>query len=414
MTRKWIAAATFAAVSFSSPGGASAQCSVWDLTTCAGMGGVVASRSGDCWCDIYEWVPRRAVNASDGDVGVVPIDGRGSEIVATVTQEIGQFHRHAVMFYGDGDYTRHDTMYMADGEDGSESDAGGDYVEVRTPLIGEVRLDGDDLANGLPGAISQTVDDTYDLGRLADTGLVLKPAQQMTFSRLGGTVITEPNRSFFEAAVTAARSTSAYYKLSDYTDMDSMGLAWSSTRTGDLRGSHCSGFVTDAFRDQGLSLANVTYPEALRQDVAEVLFDQVRDECRAETGIWSDLLAGLTLHWSACTNIANQVVNCFADLGCDNTSNDWRDGVGSGSAVSPDNLLPDSFRYTGTRTYDWDGTTLSNGTGPAYPLLGTTVSHPGLSGSEPTTSSTSVSPFQRVEALRYSGGYAVLTDSVRL
>ena len=395
------------------PSVSDAQCTTTDLMTCLTEGGVLATRDGACWCDVYEWVPRRVANADDGDVGIVPIDGRGSEVVATVTEAIGQLHRHAVMFYDDGRYTRHDTMYMSDGEDGSESDAGGDYVRVRQPLIGAVRLDEDDLTNGLPGAISQTIDDTYDRGRLAATGLVLKPELRITLTRTGMT-FSEPDRASFEAAVTAARSTAAYYKLSDYTDMDSMSRPWSSTRTGDLRGSHCSGYVTHFFRAEGLSVADVTYPEAIRQDVAEILFDEVRGQCRNQTNAWSDFLAVISGHWSACTNVANQVVNCFADRGCGDLTNGWRNGVGPGVAVSPDNLLPDSFRFHGSTEYDWDGIELTAEVNGAIPLNGRLVNHPGLSGSEPTTSSTSTSPFERVEALRYSGGYAVLVDSIRL
>jgi hypothetical protein len=392
------------------------QCNFDDIEACADMGGLVDQRPQACWCEIYEWVPRRVINASDGDAGIVPIDGRGSEIVTAVTEAIGQLHRHAVMFYGDGEYTRHDTMYVEDIEDGSLSDAMEDYVPVLTPVVGSVRFDEDALENGLPGAISQTIDDTYDRGRLARTGLILKPALVLDLSA-GPVRQVEADRPQFEAAVTAARSTNGYYKLSDYTDQDSMGRPWSSSRVGDLRGSHCSGYVIDFYRDQGLTVSDVTYPADLRAEVGELLFEQVRDECRSETGMWKDVLATVTGHWSVCSNIAHQVANCFADQGCDNLSDDWRDNVSSGSAVSPDNMLPDSFRYEGALAYNWSGTVLereeTSGNGyTAY--TGQTVDHPGLDGDSPTTSATSTSPFKRVEALVYSGGYLVVVDSVRL
>lgn len=395
------------------PSLASAQCHIHNVIQCAGMGGVAVGRSGDCWCDIYEWVPRRVSNAADGDVGIVPIDGRGSDVVETVTREIGQFHRHAVMFHDDGRQTRHNTMYIADGEDGSDDDAGGDYVTLLTPFVGRVRFDGDELQNGLPGAITQSIDDTYNRERLANTGLILKPAMSMSFVN-GFFTMTEPNRPAFEDAVNASLSTAAYYKLGDYTDQDSMGRPWSSSRNGDLRGSHCSGYVTEFFRDEGMSIPDVFYPESLREDVADVLFTEVRAECRAKTGFWQDLFLGISGHWRACTNVANQVVNCFSDLGCGDTSNNWRNNVGSGSAVSPDNLLPETFRYSGSQNYNWDGNTLSQGSGPLYHFGGTPVSHPGLSGTEPAASANVASPFQRVQALRYTGGYTVLTNSVRL
>lgn len=79
-----------------------------------------------------------------------------------------------------------------------------------------------------------------------------------------------------------------------------MSRPWSSTRSGDLRGSHCSGYVTDHFRDEGLPIDDVFYPESLREDVAEVLYEEVRDMCRNETGFWSDLGAAVTLSTGAC------------------------------------------------------------------------------------------------------------------
>jgi hypothetical protein len=384
-----------------------ATCTLPQIDDCLDMGGVVDQGPQACWCEIYEWVPRRVINASDGDVGLVPIDGRGSEVVTALTQAIGQLHRHSVMFYGAGSYARHDTMYLADGEDGSSADPGGDYVPVLTPLIGNVRFDPDALKNGLPGAISQSIDDIYDRGRLAATGLILKPALTANLEQGG---FHEPDRARFEAAVSAARATHGYYKLSDYTHEDSMDRTWSTSRSGDLRGSHCSGYVAYFYRAQGLSLGEVSYPRSLRNAVGELLFDDVRDACRDETGFWDDLLATLSGHWSACTNIANQVVNCFGDLGCGNVSDDWRTQIGTGAAVSPDNLLPASFRYYGLdHDYAWEETTLSTAS-----VNGTSVAHPGLTGAHASTSANSASPFKRVEALRYSGGYLTRTDRIRL
>ncbi len=409
MKTMWIAAFGAALVSLW-PAVGEAQCSAFDMLQCASMGGVPDARNGQCWCDVYDWVPRRVANASNGDVGIVPIDGNGSDVVETVTREIGQFHRHSVMFYSDGRRTRHDTMYIFDDDDGSMDDPGGDYVTIYKPLIGKVRFDGDELQNGLPGAISQTIDDTVRRGRLSDTGLILKPAMRLVPSGgfFGGWSFQEVGRDQFEGAVTDARNESAYYKLGDYTEMDSMSLPWASDRDGDLRGSHCSGYITHYFREQGLGIADVFYPESLREDVAETLYSQVRTKCRNEVGLLAEIK-------HTCGNLANQVVNCFADLSCWDTKDTWRDAVGTGSAVSPDNLLPATFRYTGNVDYEWDGgTTLTNGSGPMVNQMGTTVDHPGLSGTEPGVAATSQSPFQRVAAMSMVGGYATLSHSVRL
>ncbi len=403
MRSVWLSAATLSVGLGLVPEVAQAYCTVYQLTACIGQSGVPRAQAGQCLCDIYEWVPRRAINAEDGDAIIVPIDGSGSDIVSLVTTGIGQLHRHALMSFDDGARVRHNTMYIFDEEDGVEG--GSDYVELRTPLVGKIRFDADDLTNGRPGAVSQTIDTAYARSRLADTGLVLKPALQ-----INGKITTEPNRPLFEAAVSSARATSSYYKLSDYSQMISMSLPYNVTRQGNLKGSHCSGYLAHFYKAQGLSLPPVSYPAGLRLDVGEVLYDEVRTACRDGIGAWSKIAATITGHFTPCNNIANQVVNCFAGLGCGVLNNDWRDGVGSGSATSPDNLLPASFRYSGTTAYDWDGTTLSSG---PIPMTGRIVAHPGVS-QAPSTSAASASPFQRAEALRYTGGYYVITNTVTL
>lgn len=398
-----------------------AQCTVANLTTCMAMVGVPRVEGSACVCDIYEWVPRRVANAKNGDVGIVPIDGRGSEIVSSLTQALGQFHRHAVMFYNGGRRTRHNTMYLFDGEDGSTADAGGDYVTIYKPLVGKFRFDGDELQNGLPGAIAQTIDETFARGRLAETGLILKPALHLEVNPLSPSAsweITEPNRPAFRRAVKAARSTSAYYKVGDYTDQDSMKLPWSTSRTGDLRGSHCSGYITHFFREQGLEIADVRYTKPLRQVVAQQLFDNVVGACHEGLSFWEE--AGLSImgHWNRCSNFGNQVVNCFADLSCFDTSNAWRDAINTGAAVSPDNLLPASFRMTGDSSYDWDGQTLApastGGLVSVVSALGNDQEHPGLEGTSPATSATTASPFERVEALTWVGGYYQFVEAIEL
>ncbi len=388
--------------------GPSVLCSYAQRAECSGMGGTAHMEDGECHCLVFEWVPRRVINASDGDVGLVPIDGRGSPTVTTLTREIGQFHRHTVMFHDSGRQTRHDTMFVDDAEDGTID--GEDYVG--RVLLGAAGLNGNDLNNGAPGAITQTIDQTYAIERLASTGLILKPALVLSWD-YGFATLVEADREAFVDAVTDALATDAYYKLSDYTMQDSMSLPFDTDRrSGDLRGSHCAGYIAEFYRDQGFSLPDVAYPAALRDDVAGILYTQVRAECRAGLTGWGQL----GFLFRACGTVANQVVNCFADLGCGNRSNDWEDGVGTGSATSPDNLLPDVFRYSGSTTYDWDGTELSDpgSAGPYVPLTGGTLTtHPGTT--DPDTGSTagnSASPFQRVEAQRLAGGYYTYTDMV--
>ena len=115
------------------------------------------------------------------------------------------------MFYDNGKMVRHNTMYSS-------------QIGVLTPLVGQVRLDHNDLRNGTPGGISQSIDDAFDTGRLESDGLVLKPK-------------SENDRQMFKDAVDRAIDTRVYYKLAEYTDRDHMDLGWSDSRIGNAVGS---------------------------------------------------------------------------------------------------------------------------------------------------------------------------------
>src|SRR5262249_41031800 len=145
----------------------------------------------------------------------------GEPIVRAALSAAGQAHRHAVMFYDNGKMIRHNTMYSS-------------QIGVLTPLVGPVQLDNNDLRNGTPGGISQSIDDAFDSGRLENEGLVLKPK-------------SDDDRGMFEDAVDQAIDTRVYYKVAEYTDQDHMDLDWKDSRIGNLRGTHCSGYVSWAF-----------------------------------------------------------------------------------------------------------------------------------------------------------------------
>lgn len=346
------------------------NCDAEAIVDCQDLGGEISTPGDDCICEVEAWVSRRFTNASKGDVNLVANgDGRGSPLVSLITDELGQTHRHALVFLDNGRNVRHDSM----------DDPGTKYV-----FPSGVRLDPADLRNGLPGTVSQTVDEAWEWGRLGDDGLVLKPRQMTSVSRISGrTTVSEPNRPLFEDAADIAEANEGYYKISDYTEMVGMDLSLIGDRDDDdLRGTHCSGFVHFAFTEAGLPISNHFYDEALRQDVAEAAYDQIRSDVHGTLGL------GIVILPDAADDIANQVVNCFAGLGCDNISNDWEDGVGDGEAVSPDNLLPTSFTLAGSGSTVWNGRTKS---------AGQTLSNEEFGA--PTT------PFRRLEPQTMTGGY---------
>ena len=72
-------------------------------------------------------------------------------------------------------------------------------------------------------------------------------------------------------------------------------------------------------------------------------------------GIFAGIVGGKTACGQAESNIANQVTNCFAFDGCDDTSDRWKN-PGPGIAVSPDNILDwDVPKWNATKGM-YDGT----------------------------------------------------------
>ncbi|MFN7130491.1 MAG: hypothetical protein ACK4N5_00315, partial [Myxococcales bacterium] len=137
----------------------------------------------------------------------------------------------------------------------------------------------------------------------------------------------------------------------DYTSNVAMGYGISSDRSRDRRGTMCSGTVYDAFTRAGFTITRHTYPASLRQSVARAAYDSVFDQVPN----WSSV-------FSMRSRVANQVVNCFAAFGrtnggvsCDDTSNTWESGVGSGTTVAPDNLLPVQFTLTSSGAFSDEG-----------------------------------------------------------
>lgn len=381
----------------SSSGGSTTptQCTVAETNSCIQeQGGAPAFEQGDCVCYALRWVPRQVTNALDGDVGIVPIAGNsgGEDAVKVLMGVLGQNHRHAVIFLNDGTQARHNTMYE-------------DQIRRQNVLIGPLRLHPDDLRNGAPGALTQTIDDAHRTGRIADTGLVLKPRMEVWHSGLGAPGGDVNYRQMFETAALHAMLTEGYYKVSDYTDQIGMTLPFSFTRVGDLRGSHCSGYVSWAFQQVGYTVPTVSYDEDIRLAVGEALhqtlYDAVMNEIEPPpqdssheyfVELGQRIKAGLAEHLKpdAAENVANQMANCFAGLGCDNLSRDWEHWPGTGDANSPDNLLPTTFAVR-SGDYTWNGVDVEENTVVDN-------SRWGISG-----------PFGRVEAQVVGGGYYTQT-----
>jgi hypothetical protein len=315
-----------------------------------------------CTCVVDKLVGAQVVNAEKGDVGLVPLSAPGGEdIVVTIFNAIEQRHRHAVIFLGPH-RIRHNTAYDEPDQD--------DMLDNNEFKLGP-------LNNATPGVTTESVASAIANGRLAYEGLLLKPAADWI-------------RPLFEVAADEASGVEGYYKISDYSGLDGMALPYGTAGTAnwednELRGTMCSGLVHWAFTQAGFVVSETFYPASLRDDVADVLYDTVKDEIGANLGFFEEI--GSFLFTGTQKKLANQIVNCFAGLGCDDNSDTWKRGVGSAWSVSPDNLLPQQFTLQGSGCAPW---------GDREICAGDVVVNP---------DGASVTPFLRVEPMQYLGSH---------
>jgi hypothetical protein len=169
-----------------------------------------------------------------------------------------------------------------------------------------------------------------------------------------------------------------------------MALPYSAPGTNDWetlerKGTMCSGLVDWAFDQAGMTISDAFYSATLRNDVADVLYDTVKADIGSNLGFWQSI--GSFLFTGTKKKIANQVVNCFAGLGCDDNTDTWKDGVGSATSVSPDNLLPEDFTLQGTGCAPW---------GNARICAGDQVVNP---------DGAPITPFLRIEPMQVLGAH---------
>jgi hypothetical protein len=248
-------------------------------------------------------------NISRGDVVLTTAsDG----VIKDLVSALGQLYTHTGMALSGSDI-RHNSMEVALIQ--TVASKGLRLVPSRLKAVG-----GSSLRDGRPGMRTDRLD-TH--GFRASTSLVLTGPPEHWFGR--------------HAAASAMESMDGYYRLYAYTDMN-----WSDPQ---LRlpdsGNMCSGSIARAHELAGQLPAamRVTYTAEVRDAAAKVLHNSVRK--RASKAI-PELLGYVLRNQRIDTitnSVANQVVNCMAFNDCGNTSNRWASGVGTGSTLSPDNLI---------------------------------------------------------------------------
>ena len=288
---------------------------------------------GDC---VY--VPAR-FNMSAGDI-VLSADPDG--VIYKLLSSLGQQHSHSGMASSENSF-RHNT---------AEADA---IKTVDSGLIPQrLRASGDySLRDAWPGMIDQTVE-AASLTRefLVPGGLVLTAAEDEPWE------LAQARAQQRRRALDLLTRFQGYYSFFAYTD-----IGWGEPFTKSYgNGNMCSGSIYHA---QRLANNNAWTPDSLRyyasevrQPAAEVLYDELRRTIRDKPNWIGKIvfainsLVGSSLDDFA-RRTANQIVNCMAFNDCGNTDTRWRNGVGGGTSLSPDDML--TLTYLNLFLSSWGG-----------------------------------------------------------
>jgi hypothetical protein len=116
----------------------------------------------------------------------------------------------------------------------------------------------------------------------------------------------------------------------------------------------CSGSIYHAHRlagNVGWGPEDVRYfPEGVRQPAADLLFNELRRKIREKPDWFGEIAFAISGLFSTSLNdfanrAANQIVNCMAFDDCGNTRERWREGVGDGASLAPDDVVTLAYLY---------------------------------------------------------------------
>ncbi|MBV9498211.1 MAG: carboxypeptidase regulatory-like domain-containing protein [Acidobacteriaceae bacterium] len=258
----------------------------------------------------------------------------------------------------------------------------GDRIDDSVSLL-SLKLDSNTLKYGYPGTAGPN--QTYTIDQMVNQYTVTDPDDSNKVWTMGGEL--NPNPSQCTADTTAilplvvrpapdapASLLQRVASVADHTNIDGHYRFFSYSRADELLSGSgwangtvstvCSSFDRLAAVNAGLSLHPTLQvpgvPDGMRQYSSEERttggnelfvadYNKVESKCNDSTDhIW--FLQGLCDDLAS--NVANQVNNCFANDGCDDTSNAWQN-PGVGIAVSPDDMLDwDTWHTGGTYGYN--------------------------------------------------------------
>jgi hypothetical protein len=285
-----------------------------------GSGGGIAK---DCGCpkgqekvERHFYEPWYIANGEKGDVLLMKsVD----ETMAVIMGTMGQWFTHTMIMSRDKDEISHFTAMGVDRQ-----------IQNGIDELG-LKIHGNALANLADGHMTQSVDWAKRVYKMKNVKL-LKPKPEY--------------RATAQAAADYLKGMSGRYKLEEFTQLSYHHDSGS--------GAMCASGITIAFNSVQPGSVNLRhYPQPLRSSVAAQVHALVKSKIKNVTDIGDAWTIAFNWLWGGLTflakeelaeNVANQIVNCFSNLGCGNTSRDWEDPakIGEGFTVAPDDLLTHS------------------------------------------------------------------------
>ena len=312
----------------------------------------------------WYWVPSRITNGSPGRA-VLTRDSTGP--IGKLLGSLGMYWSHSGMFIDAGYNIRHntanpDTFKVVDSS-GRGCSGGGGITCVPH------RFNSATLVSAQPGIITQSVAEAYGENRKPEFSFYDQESNG-TLTNRNAAVLLRRNVTpiggsiYYDGAADKMVDYEAFYSFYSYTDIwqtepDPSDPSHIHVAPDLNRKNMCSGTVAWAlYSGGGFDIWPLGYPASLRNTASPVLYRAIYDEIGKKTSstvsgafmgamllnptgvLLPGAFAVASIANATRERMANQFVNCMAFNDCGNTTNRWRNGVGDGASLSPDNLLP--------------------------------------------------------------------------
>jgi len=268
-----------------------------------------------------------SVNAKKGDIILSAEAGMTEDIIRVVS---GHWE-HVGMVVDNGFTVRHNTKYM------DSADIEWNYINLFFTRIKTTpkRLNPDQLANGMPGMISEDVNTAFN-------------GERARFHAAGGIFVSpnQENESAYRPALGRAadrmKYLDGYYRISSYANMFQQ---YDVNYRVKGRGGMCASAVWFANYYSGKRMNYAVYSPELSMKVASVIYTSVINMIHDDYGVLGKIFFGIQEVFGTGLDrrIANQVVNAFGHDRPDDLTDYWRTHPITAVTVSPDNLLMASF-----------------------------------------------------------------------